>query len=214
MSRIYCPVESAYAERIKKSKKPHTCGCCKSETPEGSSYVCIHKTMDHFYWGTGAICDKCYIEKFEADFGYVSPTKALPDGVEAVYKTKDGSIFSTVQEAEHHVQILKGSEYCLMYDCYGNRTSKVDECIVLKLLNDEGMKYFIAACKKYMVEHPDSQDISGGLIKDFEECQNDCYLYGNFKPVYLWEDGQYLLLDSDQRKALLGYVADNYGVKG
>jgi hypothetical protein len=156
------------------------------------------------------MCNDCYVEAFEKAFGYTTPVKALPNGVEAVYKTSDGEVFSTISDAERHIQIQKGKEYCLMYNGYGERTSKVDECMVLKILSGDGMRYFVDACKKYMAEHPEARDISGGLIDDYVE---DPSLYERIKPLYLWEDTEYILIDDDQRKAFMGYIVDTYGVK-
>ena len=207
MSRIYCPIENAYAERVKRAKKSHICGCCKREISTGSSYVCIHKSTDHFYWETGALCNNCYVEMFEADFDYTPPTKALPDGVETAYKTSDGAVFSTVREAERHIAIQAGAKDCMMWDGGGVPTSKVDECMMLKILSFEGMRYFITKCEQFMEAHPGDRDVSGGLIDDFKE---DPDLFKRIKPTYLWNDTEYIFIDDDQRKAFVGYLRDAF----
>jgi hypothetical protein len=159
------------------------------------------------------MCDDCYAIAFEDAFGFNPPVKALPEGVEAVYRTADGEVFSTINDAERHIQIQKGKEYCLMYNDRGERTDKIDECMVLKILSDDGMKYFVEACKSYMAKHPNERDISGGLIDDYTENPDFHNLCETIRPLYLWNDSQYILIDNEQCKAFIGYIVDTYGVK-
>jgi hypothetical protein len=210
-NRIYCPVENGWAERINKAKKMHVCRQCRGNIATGTSYVRLHESLGHYGWASEAMCDDCYAIAFENAFGFTAPVKALPEGIEAVYRTSDGEVFSTINEAEKHM--AEAAKFCLMYNDKGERTYEVDNAMVLKILNGAGMMYFVNACKKYMKEHPTLGDISGGLIKDYEECQNDLALYESLKPVYLWNDDRYMLIDLDQHRALLGYIVDTYGVK-
>ncbi len=208
-NRVYCPVENGYAEIIRKSKKVHVCRQCKHEIPSGSSYVGVHVSVGPCKWISEAMCEDCYaIVRREKT---ASRIKALPEGIEMVYRTSDGEVFDTLTKAEKHM--AEAADYCLMYNDKGERTYEVDNAMVLKILNGAGMTYFVNACKKYMKEHPTLGDISGGLIKDYEECQNDLALYERLKPVYLWNDDSYMLIDLDQHRALLGYIVDTYGVK-
>lgn len=210
-NRIYCPVANGWADRVTKSQKAHTCRQCKHSIDKGSSYVSLHISLGGNHWASEAMCDDCYAIAFEKAFDFTPPVKALPDGIEMVYRTSDGEVFDTINEAERHE--AKAAEYCLMYNDRGERTYEVDNAMVLKILNGAGMTYFVNACKKYMKEHPTLGDISGGLIKDYEECQKDLDLYERLKPTYLWNDDRYMLIDLDQHRALLGYIVDNYGVK-
>jgi hypothetical protein len=211
MNRIYCPIENGWAERINRARKPHKCTRCHRTITEGSSYVCLHVSKATYAWESTAMCNDCYVEAFEKAFGYTTPVKALPDGIEMVYRTADGEVFDELNKAEKHM--AKAAEYCLMYNDRGERTYEVDNAMVLKILNGAGMTYFVNACKKCMKENPSFGDVSGGLIKDYEECQKDLDLYERLKPVYLWNDDKYMLIDLDQHRALLGYIVDNCGVK-
>lgn len=210
-NRIYCPVANGWAERINKSKKMHVCRQCKHNIDKGSSYVSLHVSLGGCSWVSEAMCDDCYAIAFEKAFGFTPPVKALPDGIEMVYRTSDGEVFDTISEAEKHE--AKAAEYCLMYNDRGERTYEVDNAMVLKILNGVGMTYFVNACKKCMKENPTFGDVSGGLIKDYEECKGDLSIYDNLKPVYLWSGDEYIYIDDDQHRALLGYIVDNYGVK-
>jgi hypothetical protein len=210
-NRIYCPVANGWAERISKSKKIHVCRQCKHSIDKGSSYVSLHVNLGGPSWVSEAMCDDCYAIAFEKAFDFTPPVKALPDGIEMVYRTADGEVFDELSKAEKHM--ADAAKYCLMYNDRGERTYEVDNAMVLKILNGAGMTYFVNACKKCMKENPSFGDVSGGLIKDYEECQKDLDLYERLKPVYLWNDDRYMLIDLDQHRALLGYIVDNYGVK-
>jgi len=210
-NRIYCPVANGWAERISKSKKIHVCRQCKHSIDKGSSYVSLHVNLGGPSWVSEAMCDDCYAIAFEKAFDFTPPVKALPDGIEMVYRTADGEVFDELGKAEKHM--ADAAKYCLMYNDSGERTYEVDNAVVLKILNGSGMTYFVNACKKYNKENPNLQDTSGGLIKDYEECKGDLSIYDKLKPTYLWNDAEYIYIDDDQHRALLGYIVDKYGVK-